>query len=297
MKTVIPFLLLPLTSAPDAGTEDEKSGKVAFEKPVRLGRVGARAVSECSGVVASRRNPGILWVHNDSGDLPRLFALRRDGHLLAEVRIRDAQARDWEDLALGPGPKKERDYLYIGDTGDNRRSRRELQIYLLPEPALERIEPGKTWESFPARTIRFTFAGGPFDCESLAVHPVSGDIYLFTKAPLLVRIHRLRGAASEESRRVHTAEHLRTLLTSDLVTAADIAPDGRHLLLRTYLGLYEFSIPEGRKFDEILGTRPAVIVPPRERQGEAACYTPEGSIITISEGVGAGIYELRRKKP
>ncbi|MEK9751464.1 MAG: hypothetical protein VW236_07935 [Flavobacteriaceae bacterium] len=32
-------------------------------------------LKEISGLVVSRKNPGVFWVHNDSGDAPVLYAL------------------------------------------------------------------------------------------------------------------------------------------------------------------------------------------------------------------------------
>ena len=32
--------------------------------------------------------------------------------------LQGADLRDWEDMALGPGPKQGQDYLYVGDIGD-----------------------------------------------------------------------------------------------------------------------------------------------------------------------------------
>ena len=32
-------------------------------------------IDEASGIAASRKNPNVLWTHNDSGDGPLLYAL------------------------------------------------------------------------------------------------------------------------------------------------------------------------------------------------------------------------------
>ena len=45
-----------------------------------IGRLDHPAIREASGIVASRRYPGIFWVHNDSGNPPALYAVRRDGY-------------------------------------------------------------------------------------------------------------------------------------------------------------------------------------------------------------------------
>jgi hypothetical protein len=80
-----------------------------------------------------------------------------------------------------------------------------------------------------------------------------------------------------------------------LVTAADIAPDGRRLLLRTYGGLYELALAEGEAFEAVFGKPLAALPAPPERIGEAAAYAADGGIVTVAEGVGAAVYEIRRR--
>ncbi len=37
------------------------------------------AINEASGLAASRRNDGVLYTHNDSGDTGRVFAITTQG--------------------------------------------------------------------------------------------------------------------------------------------------------------------------------------------------------------------------
>jgi hypothetical protein len=62
---------------------------------------------EASGIVASRQNPGVLWVHNDSGAPPRVFAINARGDLLGICNVGGAKIRDWEDIAVGPGSRSQ----------------------------------------------------------------------------------------------------------------------------------------------------------------------------------------------
>ena len=66
-----------------------------------LGNVQYEGIDEASGLVDSRQNPGVLWVHNDSGDGPSLYALTHSGEHLGVWELEDGSARDWEDLAIG----------------------------------------------------------------------------------------------------------------------------------------------------------------------------------------------------
>src|SRR5205085_4228948 len=71
----------------------------AYAAPARLADLEDRAITESSGIVASRRNPDIFWTHNDSGDGPLLYAFDRKGRSRGRWRVTDAQAIDWEDIA------------------------------------------------------------------------------------------------------------------------------------------------------------------------------------------------------
>ena len=74
-------------------------------------------ITESSGLVAGSRSD-LLFTHNDSGDVARFFAVDRTGRTRATYRLRGVQARDWEDIARGPGGT-----LWLGDIGDNSASR------------------------------------------------------------------------------------------------------------------------------------------------------------------------------
>ena len=91
------------TATPDsatdtAGTEDSatETGPIdttppawcpTVADPVQIGAVIHEDLTELSGVVESRKQPGVLWTHNDSGDTDRFFALSRSGSLLGTFAI------------------------------------------------------------------------------------------------------------------------------------------------------------------------------------------------------------------
>ena len=97
-------LLVWLVALVAVGQQGEYLSAVEAKK--LIGRVNDRRIKEASGLVASRKNKGVLWTHNDSGDRARVFAIStEDGHVLHELSVRGAGARDWEDLALSPSGK------------------------------------------------------------------------------------------------------------------------------------------------------------------------------------------------
>jgi hypothetical protein len=52
-----------------------------------------------SGLVASHRQPGVLWSINDSGSFARLYRLGPEGQALGRVRVTGAWLHDTETLA------------------------------------------------------------------------------------------------------------------------------------------------------------------------------------------------------
>lgn len=104
-----------------------------FGGPFRVGTTPIDKLPEVSGVVSSVQSPGLLWMHNDSGDEPRIFGLTPQGSVVAEVSLQGAMHIDWEDIARGPGPVKGVSYLYIADIGDNAARRSDITIYRIRE--------------------------------------------------------------------------------------------------------------------------------------------------------------------
>src|SRR5687767_740050 len=69
----------------EAGTSEPCASPLARVSEGReVGRVRSPMLTEVSGVVASRAQPGLLWVHDDSGTGAILFAIDLQGHLLAQ---------------------------------------------------------------------------------------------------------------------------------------------------------------------------------------------------------------------
>src|SRR5262249_9771285 len=127
----------------------------------------------------------IFWTHNDSGDGPFVYAFDRQGKHRGVWRGAGAKAIDWEDMAVGPGPKRGQSYLYLGDIGDNSKSRSEIVVYWVPEPRIIGSDSSSTVknprETEAADIIRLSYPDGKHDAESLLVHPATGDLYIITK--------------------------------------------------------------------------------------------------------------------
>ena len=144
-----------------------------------VGTVADPAVVELSGIAASRAHPGVLWVHNDSGGVPVVYALSSTGEALGAYAVDGAEAVDWEDIGIGPGPEAGRSYLYLADIGDNGSAREHVTVYRVAEPDAAPNGTAATLPLVDALTIRYP--DGPSDAESLFVDPLDGDLYVITK--------------------------------------------------------------------------------------------------------------------
>jgi hypothetical protein len=262
-------------------------------RAVEAGTFRDRRVNEVSGIVAVRGHADCFWVHNDSGDKPRLFAVRASGTVIAELAVTGASAIDWEDIARGPGSDPDEDFLYVADTGNNFRLRQSLAVYRLPEPRIERLEPGQQLASEPAAVFRFRFPDGIFDCEAALVGPDGEALYLITKVRGDAGVYRIALSAPPETG-VQTAVHVARMSPGGLVTAADLSADGGRLLLLTYGELQEYALPPGADFERIFAQPGTLLTRAFSRlQVEAACYEPAtGAPLVLHEGFPVRLYRL-----
>lgn len=286
-------------TAPAAAPALAKPRCAAYRAATNIGKLSDRDIDESSGIAASRKNEGVYWTHNDSGDGPFIYAFDREGQRRGVWRVEGAFALDWEDIAAAEGR------IYVGDIGDNLLFREHVTVYIFPEPAVSAEDAGVT-RAQPRRTasaqaIKIRYPDGKYDAEALLVHPVSGDLYLVTKAlkagqPAFV--YKLP-APSTDTNEVATLMRIGALTLDgkqgrlNRITGGDIAPDGQRVVLCDSARAYELCLPAGAKdFDEIWQQRLAPVAIGKRKGGEAICYRLDGrALITTSEGRHAQITE------
>ncbi len=262
-----------------------------FRATPTRGRVRSSEIDEASGIAASRKNARLLWVHNDSGDSARVFAIRRDGKEIAILNLAGVEAADWEDMALGPGPVPKQDYLYLGDIGDNARERKQLEIHRVPEPVVARDGPKElVVKKFDTLKVRYG-DGKSYDSETLLVDPKTGDMYLVTKdgdtgtshvfrapAPLLT------GATISLSRVATLAFGKGSLGTNPWATAGDISLNGDMVVIRTYETAFVWRRRNEKSLVDALKERPCQVPVAIEPQGESITFSADGrGYFTLSE--------------
>lgn len=274
--------------------DDGCPGFVAQPSP---GSLTAPAILEASGLVASRQSPGVLWTHNDSDpDGPLLYAVAPDGRDLGRYALQGADVDDWEDMSIGPGPQAGRDYLHVGDIGDNSEKRESIVVYRAPEPPVDPRQSAIDASISGVEALRFTYPGGQaHDAETLLVDPRRGDLCVVTKradgksevycavGPLAAGTHVLALAASLE------------LGISAMATGGAVSPDGRLVAVRTYLDARVWRRPEGGALQDAFAGPSCPLPVVFEMQGEAIGFAADGlGYLTLSEGATPALHPYRR---
>ena len=199
-------------------------------------------LNEVSGLAESRTNAGVFWVHNDSGDRPRVYAFNRAGAWLGRYTLRGATAVDWEDMAIGPAGGG-RSYLYLADIGDNSARRSSVRVYRVAEPVVHTNQSPVTGTLSVVTRYDFRYPDGPRDAEGFMVDPLTGDFYVVSKRePDGNRLYR---SVSPSDRALNTLERVGTFSTTG-TTGADISPDGLQVLIRRYSSTIDSSSPPAR---------------------------------------------------
>lgn len=274
-----------------------------WTKPMSVGRVDDATLTELSGIVGSQRTPGWYWVHNDSGDEARVYAIDATGRVGARFQLAGAAARDWEDLAIGPGPVAGTSYLFLGDIGDNREERRTITVWRVAEPALDGDDDGAVRQLRDATAIELLYPDRPHDAETLLVDPRDGDLYVVTKerdgGSVVYRAAAPSGSGRYD---LEVAAMLRfgeapLNSASALATGGDVAPDGSAILIRTYSSAWIWALGDADLGQALRGP-PCEVPLRRERQGEAIGFAGDGSAyVTVSEGVRPTIWRWERNEP
>lgn len=274
------------------------------ERLQRAGRVEHPPVDEMSGIVKSPWQDNVWWVHNDSGDEPRIFAIDSTGSVHAAPWHADdyavGAAADSSDEPLWPGVQLgaaahidyediavEDSTLYLGDIGNNGNARRDLGIYVLAEPFRydRRSRPIKhipiaypDQENFPAEQWHFDAEGLFVDDETLYLLTKHRANRQIDEPAAGTKLYRLN---TEDPSEVNTLTLVDRHETIPTPTAAALAPSGNRLAVLGYSSVWIFPRPE--EGDEWLSTEPQRIDLPAEKTKQAEAVTwDDGSTLRIT---------------
>lgn len=287
-------------------------GPAMADAVLTSGRLANPLLGEASGIAASRYKEDLLWVINDSGNGPYLYAIDKDGRDLGRVQVTGASNVDWEDLAAFD--LAGRSYLLIADVGDNRQSIRQHTLYVVPEPRRTPLEEGAGLSI--AWRIDFIYPDRPHDCEAVAVDAARKSVLLLTKRdkPPMIFSLPLRPADSKalsKARFLTTLENIPAPTRQDLKqrygryrsypTALDVDSRGRAAVVLTYKDAYLFQRRPLQTWGSAFKQTPLTIrLPlPEEDPGlpqrEALCFSRSGdSLFITSEGARARLLQISR---
>lgn len=274
---------------------------IADESPEtaeRLLNVRDWNISEASGMALSGRHDDCIWLHNDSGDQPRLYLVGATGRTRAVLRLEGVEATDWEDMcAFRSGDAS---WLLVGDFGDNGGDRGAerpgCRLWLFPEPDFQ-LPPADAQPLQhalrPPIEVRFSWPGGARDCESVAVDVAGSQILLCTKAKASVAAIHSIPLDLQTKLQVREAG-LVCRLAVPYATAMDISPDGRRLAIVNPLSGVLFEKSAGQAWSEVLVSPPQILTLPPRAQGETVCFESDSRALLVgSEGRWQDIWRVR----
>lgn len=234
------------------------------------------SIQEASGIADSKKNPGYLWVEEDSGNPPLLTLLKHNGNVQKTVYLKGATNRDWEDIVLS-GTN-----LYIGEIGDNTAVYTDYAFYVFPEPDLV-VDTITIFQK-----ISFKYPDGSHDAEAFLVDPSTSDIYIITKRDNPSRIYKLTAPLSTSSS--NTAQLVGNLNYNGVVSAT-LSADAKEIIVKTYFGLNYYTKNSSDKIEDALQKIPKAIPYQVEPQGEAVCFANNNTgYFTLSEkGLAADV--------
>jgi len=277
------------------------------------GRLARDDLTESSGAAASATQPGVLFTINDSGNEPLLYATDSTGADRGVWRVAGARNDDWEAIAVAscgnaahesPAPPDGSSCVYIGDTGDNEARRTTRTIYRLPEPTARPADVVSA--TARAERLVYEYSDGPHDVEAMYVAP-DGDVFLISKRPIKSASGELRQALlfrlpaeawqASTPARAELVDSLSMVPGSAFgrtITDAALAPDNRHLAVRTYtqVFIFETDTATGRVNTQVA---PAICnLAGLSIEGEGVTWSDAAGILLLtSEGRFAPLHRVR----
>lgn len=263
-------------------------------------------VLENSGMTYSKRF-NRLYLVNDSGNDNFFYVTDLKGKLLEKVLVKRAVNVDWEAITYAPCGMSF--CLFIGDIGDNGEDTKTHHIYIITE--LKNFNKAAALRT----DITFTYDDGlPHNAESIAVHPISGDIYIASKnlvaAPTIIyKIAKStflnRAKATVVAKKVGEINYMelsniispKDTITTDMA----FAPNGKMFLLLTDQSLkvweFNFDLSKNRSFKTVnLQKKFQIISIDSLGQEESACYFNNNEFLYSSEGVQTPIIKIKIRK-
>ncbi len=259
MKLLFYSLIFILISTISVAEEADSFGTPPWQP---AGKYTHSDIRESSGIVASRQFDGVYWTLNDSGNPAVLYATKRNGELIQEIKVRGTRNFDWEALSID-----DKGQLWIGDIGNNSRMRFDLNVSVVKEP-----NPFTETETEIIAKYPYKYPDKNVDAEGLFI--VNGIPYIVSKEQSTAVLHRFPALKANEKQ---VLERVGEFAEARLVTGAGISEDGKQLAVCTYNSLWVYDVT-GDNLAQTIKGKPWIL--PHNFQGEAICFEGHNLYLT-----------------
>jgi len=248
-------------------------------------------LKEVSGTETTN-NSNLIWMLNDSGNVPKLYGVSKKGKVKKEIYIK-AKNQDWEDLT-----SDDKGNLYIGDFGNNLNKRKNLTILKVDKKYLSK-------KNAECEKIKFRYPNQYkfppkknnlyFDTESFFYF--NKFLYILTKSRVKKKYGKTFLYKIPAKKGTYVAELIGEYNNcNDLecwITSADITSDGKKVALLSQKNVLIFSDFEG---DDFLSGEVRKIAFSQRTQKEGICFKDNTTLLITDEfahGQGGNLYELK----
>lgn len=278
-------------------------------------------IIEVSGIACSRVTPGYIWMESDEKSNYIIATTEKGDERACKLKMSKTIGWDWEDMS--GGVYNGVNYLFIGSFGDNNETRTDYRIIYFEEPAIDPVNLPE--QTVTPQYIKYVYPDGKsHNNEALMYDNLTNDIYIITKVYYDVcQVFRIpfRLDYGDE---VQTLEYICDLgQQSDigygnyegkqlrykgfhLVTAADISPDGKYILIKnhnnivsSYCWVLYWVRQDGESVADAIQRQPQPIKAynTTEWQGEAICWLDDDTFYTTSDADDGNppIFKFTRK--
>jgi len=256
-----------------------------------------KKLKENSGIVSL--NDASFWVINDTENENQIYNVDLKGNIIHKLKVKNATNKNWEDLT-----KDEKGNVYIGDFGNNENKRKDLVIYKIPNPEIEKgkkINAEAIYFNYPEQT-KFPPKKKNLFYDAEAMFYNNNYIYIVTKnrashfsgKTLLYKVPATPGN--------YDAEFIGSFKTCDnektcRITAADISPNKKTIVLLSNGKLWVFNTPNN---DNFITEKATVIDLGIYTQLESVCFLNNNKLLLSDEedeiGNGRKLYSYTLKK-
>lgn len=248
-------------------------------------------LNEVSGIELVEKSK-YYWMINDGGNKPKLFGLSEKGKIKKEIDL-DAKNHDWEDLTSDSEGN-----IYIGDFGNNKSSRQNLQILKVERKYLSK-------KKARVSKIKFTYEDQKlfppkkdhlfYDAE--AFFYFKNNLYVFTKSrvkgsPGITSVYKIPAIQGTHiAKKIGEYENCSQI--DCWITSADITNDGKKVVLLSQKNILIFT---DFKNDNFLSGNVREIELNNKSQKEGISFKDSQTIIITDEkshGKGGNLYKLK----